>query len=950
MNHPHASKCSRGHKSRLGRRLHRRLGFESLESRQLLSITLPSIANVSLPAGTSMYVPLNASDPGATVNYSVTASDYSKLTPVMMPESNPTLELTVNINGVDQVMDFQLLNNLAPNTVAHIESLVNSGFYDGLQIYRNGKDQNGNPFVIQGGNDPPSGAINKNPPADAGSIAEEFNPDLQFTSAGLLAMARSSAPGTSSTEFFVTEEPGRFLDYNYTIFGVQTTGKNVISTISAMPDESSSQDPSGLGYLVTPLTITSAKIINDTQNGVLQLTAPAGVTGTVTVTVTGSDGTNSPVTQSFTVTIQADSSSNPANPFKSVTPAAPTAVAFLPPSGGSSTATNLNNASSASALQFQVSGVTSGDLVEILADGNVIGQATASGATVTVTTDGSTKLTDGLHQFTAIQIAPNQTVSVTESGSSTASSQTANVPSLNSPSVKLTVDTAAPTFNFTTVTAAVVGVPYSCQVATNSDPSGAVTYQLTQEPTGMTINSTTGLISWTPTSGQTPSQQVTVQATDPAGNTGQQQFTVNILATNAAPVLTAASPSLGSTDNNVTKTINLTAFINNGAGTTTITDSDSGAAIGGIALIGTTGKGTWQYSLDGTTFSPVGTVSASSALLLAKNAELRYIPDNKSGETATISYRAWDTTGGANGVRDDLTQSGLLGGSGPFSSATDIASLTVKNVANSSVSGYVYIDANNDGRMDNAESGLASVSLKLTGQGGSVTWAQSNAAGAYSFQGLAAGTYTLEVVPPSQLLLGQASLGTVGGTSRGTTSGNTVQLQLGANESGSNYDFAVLGVQPSLVSLRLFLASTPPMGQYIQKIHTAPTVSLGSSGATYTAGGSPVAIAPAATISSPGSATLASMTVTLQKPLDGSSEQLQAATSGTSLTSSYSNGVLTITGAADAAAYQMVLQGITYNDTASSPTVGTRTISVVVNDGTDTSSAVTGTLNVGGGA
>ena len=129
-------------------RLYRSLCFESLESRQLLSITLPSIANVTMSAGTSTYVPLNGSDPGSTVSYAVTASDYSKLTPVMMPQTNPTLELTVDINGVDQVMDFQLLDNLAPDTVAHIESLVNAGFYDGLSIYRNGKDSSGNPFVI----------------------------------------------------------------------------------------------------------------------------------------------------------------------------------------------------------------------------------------------------------------------------------------------------------------------------------------------------------------------------------------------------------------------------------------------------------------------------------------------------------------------------------------------------------------------------------------------------------------------------------------------------------------------------------------------------------------------------------------------------------------------------------------------------------------------------------
>ena len=94
--------------------LGRHLCIESLESRQLLSITLPSLANETLSAGTAIYVPLAGSDPGNTISYSVTASDYSKLTTVMTPQSNNSLELTVDINGVDETMDFRLFDNLRP--------------------------------------------------------------------------------------------------------------------------------------------------------------------------------------------------------------------------------------------------------------------------------------------------------------------------------------------------------------------------------------------------------------------------------------------------------------------------------------------------------------------------------------------------------------------------------------------------------------------------------------------------------------------------------------------------------------------------------------------------------------------------------------------------------------------------------------------------------------------
>jgi len=819
-----------------------------------------------MSAGTSIHIPLSGNDPGHTVNYSVTASDYSKLTPVMTPQTNKSLELKVLINGVSQTMDFRLLDNLAPLTAAHIEALVNSGFYNGLSIYRNGKNSSGNPFVIQGGNDPPTGPIK----TDQSPIAEEFNPDLQFTSAGLLAMARSSTPSTSSTEFFITEEPARFLDYNYTIFGVQTAGTDVISTIAAMPNQNSTQDPSGLGYLATPLTITSASIFTDTQNGVLQLRAPAGVTGTVTVTATASDGTNTPVTQSFTVTIESDLASNPASPFDSVTPAAPTSVAFLPPTGASSQVTNLNNSDSSHALQFQVSGVTSGNAVQVLADGNPIGQATASGATFTVTTDGLTKLTEGPHKFTAIQIATDQTVSVTESGGSAATSQTADVPSLNSSAVQLTVDSV-----------------------------------------------------------------------------------------NDAPVLTAASPSLGSTALSTAKTIALSTFINHGTETTSVTDVDTGAVVGGIALTAVTGNGTWAYSTDGSTFTAVGTVSTSSALLLPSSASLRYTPGGTSTETATIAYRAWDTSSGTSGSKVDTTANG---GTTAFSTATDTASLSI---GTASISGFVYVDTNNDGLRTRSNGdvhlGLAGVPIRLLSKDSGGNWTEvsgkspvlTGSDGSYSFTGVAPGTYRIQENGPGKFLDGIDSLGTVGGTTKGTASDDLFEVALAAGESGSGYNFGERGLRPGMVTLRLFLASSGSGSQIIAQLDAAPVVDLTSSASgtgrstTYQAGGSAVAIAASdAIVADADSTMLASMTVTITNRQNGDSEVLAADTSGTSLTSAYTGGVLTITGAANPPDYRTVLATIRYSNTASSPQAGDRTITVVASDGITDSKPAVATVTV----
>ncbi len=282
---------------------------------------------------------------------------------------------------------------------------------------------------------------------------------------------------------------------------------------------------------------------------------------------------------------------------------------------------------------------------------------------------------------------------------------------------------------------------------------------------------------------------------------------------NDAPVLTPANPSLGTiTSNASVTTVSLATFINNGSGTTVITDVDTGAVIGGIAVTGTTGNGTWEYSLDGTTFTAVGTVAGNSALLLPSNAILRYTPATADTATATITYRAWDTTSGQSQTKVDTTTNR---GTTAFSAATDTATLTV---ASGSLSGVVYLDSNNDGQKADSEPGLAGITVRLYSQTNGGSWTevagvspvQTDASGAYSFQSLVAGTYQIQVVPSSKLQVGQS----------------TQQLQLGGGESDSGYDFAVLGLQPSLVSLRLFLASSPPMSQVIRNMHDAPTVNL----------------------------------------------------------------------------------------------------------------------------
>jgi len=104
-----------------------------------------------------------------------------------------------------------------------------------------------------------------------------------------------------------------------------------------------------------------------------------------------------------------------------------------------------------------------------------------------------------------------------------------------------------PTITSTPITTATVDMPYTYDV-TATDPDGDIlTYSLTTSPTGMTINSTTGLINWTPTA--TGDYDVTVEVFDdgsPVEST-TQSFTITV---NEECIPSLVSPSEGAVFDN----------------------------------------------------------------------------------------------------------------------------------------------------------------------------------------------------------------------------------------------------------------------------------------------------------------------------------------------------------------------------------------------------------------
>jgi hypothetical protein len=98
---------------------------------------------------------------------------------------------------------------------------------------------------------------------------------------------------------------------------------------------------------------------------------------------------------------------------------------------------------------------------------------------------------------------------------------------------------AAPVINSTPILAATVGAVYSYDVNATDANGDTLTYSLDNAPVGMGINGVSGLITWTPTSGQMGANQVTVRVADPKSLFATQSFSIMVGFTAAAPVITS---------------------------------------------------------------------------------------------------------------------------------------------------------------------------------------------------------------------------------------------------------------------------------------------------------------------------------------------------------------------------------------------------------------------------
>ena len=123
------------------------------------------------------------------------------------------------------IMEGELYEDIAPETVKNFESLIQKNFYDGLIFHRVIPG-----FMIQGGCPQGNGMGGPGYTIKGEFTANGFKNDLKHTR-GVLSMARAMDPDSAGSQFFIMTSDAPHLDGQYAAFGKITSGMDVADRI-----------------------------------------------------------------------------------------------------------------------------------------------------------------------------------------------------------------------------------------------------------------------------------------------------------------------------------------------------------------------------------------------------------------------------------------------------------------------------------------------------------------------------------------------------------------------------------------------------------------------------------------------------------------------------------------------------------------------------------------------
>ena len=138
------------------------------------------------------------------------------------------LTLTLDAgNGGD--VKIKLRPDLAPGHVERIKQLVGEGFYDGVKFHRVIPG-----FMAQGGCPQGTGMGGSDKP----DLKAEFSAEPHVR--GVCSMARTTAPNSANSQFFICLDNANFLDKQYTVWGVVEEG---MEHVDALPKGEPPREP-----------------------------------------------------------------------------------------------------------------------------------------------------------------------------------------------------------------------------------------------------------------------------------------------------------------------------------------------------------------------------------------------------------------------------------------------------------------------------------------------------------------------------------------------------------------------------------------------------------------------------------------------------------------------------------------------------------------------------------
>jgi peptidylprolyl isomerase len=131
------------------------------------------------------------------------------------------LENTLLLETSKGKVTIALRPDLAPGHVARIKELAREGFYDGIIFHRVIAG-----FMAQTGCPKGTGTGNSKKP----DLKAEFNPEPHVR--GTCSMARTSAPNSANSQFFICFGDASFLNRQYTVWGQVTEGMEAIDALA----------------------------------------------------------------------------------------------------------------------------------------------------------------------------------------------------------------------------------------------------------------------------------------------------------------------------------------------------------------------------------------------------------------------------------------------------------------------------------------------------------------------------------------------------------------------------------------------------------------------------------------------------------------------------------------------------------------------------------------------